>query len=204
MNKKLLISSIITVCILVGVSFTSVVGYRSIASDMKASPLFNIRSSRAIDDENKDLSCEYFGKGDGINLLIPDRDSKTALIEKFIDRISEMDDETFERFITSIIYHLQEDNILNGLKLEKIRNTLHQLRNSNKPIQIFDIFIEGKYPTVGDCITFGHGIIGIYVCLILPFIILWEIIKEIVEFIWGILHLNTGLPMCIPPTTVVC
>jgi hypothetical protein len=202
MNKKILIGSIIVVTVLIGVSFTSVVGYQSVESDVKASPLFTIRSNRAINEESSNLSREYVGKGS--TLSFPKQDDRLILTQRFIDRISEMDDETFERFIASIIYHLQKDNILDDLKLEKIRDTLHQLRNSNKPIQIFDIFIESKYPTVGNCVTFGHGIIGIYVCLILPFIILWEIIKEIVEFIWGILHLNTGLPMCIPPTTVVC
>ena len=58
MNKKILIGSIIAVTILIGVSFTSVVGYRSVASDVKASPLFNIRTSRAIDEEEKGLRCE--------------------------------------------------------------------------------------------------------------------------------------------------
>jgi hypothetical protein len=42
MNKKILIDSIIAVEILVLVSFTSVVGYISVESDVKISPLFNI------------------------------------------------------------------------------------------------------------------------------------------------------------------
>ena len=71
MNKKILIGSILSVAILILVSFTSVVGYNSVDSDMKPSPLFNIRTSRAIDKESQDLSCEYVGKGEEINLLIP-------------------------------------------------------------------------------------------------------------------------------------
>jgi len=73
MNKKILIGSIIAVTVLIGVSFTSVVGHRSVASDVKASPLFNIRSSRAIDEESEELSCAYVGKGNNINLLLPIR-----------------------------------------------------------------------------------------------------------------------------------
>ncbi len=69
MNNKILIGSIIAVAILIGVSFTSVVGYNSIESDKKLSPLFNIRTSRAVDKDSKDLSCEYVGKGEDTNNL---------------------------------------------------------------------------------------------------------------------------------------
>jgi len=65
MNKKILIGSIIAVVILVLVSFTGVVGYQTTKSSTiaKASPLFTVRSSRAIDEESEDLSCDYIGKG---------------------------------------------------------------------------------------------------------------------------------------------
>ena len=201
-KNKVLFFSTIAVAILVGVSLTSVVGYKSVESNFKESPLFNVRSNRAIDEENRDFSNDYLGNGKSFSF--PKKDDKWILNQRFIDLISEMDDETFEKFIESVISILQKDNKLNGIKPDKISDTLHQLRKCNTPIQIFDVFIGKKYPTVGDCITFGHGIIGIYICLILPFIILSEIIREIVVYIWGILHLNTGLPMCIPPTTVVC
>jgi len=53
MNKKILIGSIIAVAILVLVSFTGVVGYQTTKSSTiaRASPLFAVRSSRAIDEE---------------------------------------------------------------------------------------------------------------------------------------------------------
>ena len=101
MNKKILIGSIIAVVILVLVSFTGVVGYQTTQSSTiaKASPLFTVRSSRAIDEESRDLNCDYVGKGEESVLSIPKRDSKTASFQKFIDRISKMDDETFHRLI---------------------------------------------------------------------------------------------------------
>ena len=53
MDKKILIGSIIAVAILVLVSFTGVVGYQTTKSSTidVASPLFTVRSSRAIDKE---------------------------------------------------------------------------------------------------------------------------------------------------------
>jgi hypothetical protein len=133
MNKKILIGSIIAVSVLIGVSFTSVVGYRSGASDMKASPLFNIRSSRAIDEENRDLSCEYVGKGDNINLLIPNRDSKLELIQKAIIRISKMDNTTFNRFIGIVINRVPQELNINAVvsMFEKLRNNPIMLVNSD-------------------------------------------------------------------------
>ena len=81
MNKKILIGSIIAVVILVLVSFTSVVGYNSVKSNsVKASPLFSVRTNRAIGEETKVLTCKYIGKG--ITLPFPARDDKTVLTQK--------------------------------------------------------------------------------------------------------------------------
>jgi len=92
MKKKILIGSIITVTILIGVSFTSVVGYRRGASDVKASPLFNIRSSRAIDEKSNELTSEYVGKGEEIDLIIPNRVDDIELLQEIVDSINNIDD----------------------------------------------------------------------------------------------------------------
>ncbi len=103
MNKKILIGSIIAICILIGVSFTSVVGYRTVDSDVKASPLSNIRSSRAIDGESEDFSCEYVGKGEENTIILPSPDGSKTLIREFTDIITKMDDKVFTIFLTNII-----------------------------------------------------------------------------------------------------
>ena len=90
MNNKILIGSIIAVTTLIGVSFTSVVGYRSGASDVKASPLFNIRSSRAIDEESEEVSINYLGKGNRINIHLPVKDNKVILLDRFVNNLSEL------------------------------------------------------------------------------------------------------------------
>jgi len=61
MNKKILIGSIIAVAILVGVSLTSVVGYQSVESNFKESPLFNVRSNRAIEKDGSIVTYNYIG-----------------------------------------------------------------------------------------------------------------------------------------------
>ncbi len=115
MNKKILIGSIIVIAILIGVSFTSVVGYRSVASDVKASPLFNIRSSRAIDEESGDLSCAYVGKGEDINIPILKRSPNGFLINRALNLIKKMDRDT-------IIGYFDEFMNNREILMDKIKN----------------------------------------------------------------------------------
>jgi len=130
MNKQILIGSIIAVAILIGVSFSSVVGYRSVASDVKASPLFNIRSSRAIDEESGDLSCEYVGMEDNINLLIPIRDNKAELTRKILERIKTMDDKTFNKLISSLIYDIKNNNRFRNVNINDVVTFFIQFKDN--------------------------------------------------------------------------
>jgi hypothetical protein len=130
MNKKILIGSIISVVILILVSFTSVVGYNNIESDFQSSPLFNIRSRRAIEEESGDFRCEYVGKRNTINLLIPKRNSEIEFIVNMNDLISKMDDDTFNRFIKNIKSIINRDNRIENSNL--FLQMLYQLRRNSK------------------------------------------------------------------------
>jgi len=189
MNKKILIGSIIAITILIGVSFTSVVGYRSVASDVKVSPLFNIRSSRAIGIENKNLNCKYASKG--ITLVFPKRDDTVVMIQKVVDSIREMDDKTFERFVISLINNARRDKRFNDIQPDEIRETFNILRNSDKLIPIFDADI-----------TFGQRIEGflgwILKLLLLPFILIAYIILLILNG-----YQNCSKITCKIPCTVI-
>ena len=60
MKTKLKIGCFVAVVILVLVSFTGVVGYQTTSTTIaKASPLFIVRSKRAIDKETEDFTCDY-------------------------------------------------------------------------------------------------------------------------------------------------
>ncbi len=112
MSKKLLIGSIIAIIIIVGVSFTSVVGYNGVESNLKASPLFNIRTNRAIDEESHDLTYDYVGKGEEIDIPIPKRNITIELISKAIKIISKMDKNELKKLIDLI--KVNYNNINNG------------------------------------------------------------------------------------------
>ncbi len=154
MNKKILISSIIAVTILIGVSFTSVVGYRRLTSDVKASPLFNIRSSRAIDEESRDLSCEYVGKGENNTIPITTRNAKNALVQKVIDEIFKIDENKFNRFIRLALSYMERNNKIQGIDSNELF-ILPNLLSKNidgTTIQYFEDFKKTDPPTAKeDC-----------------------------------------------------
>lgn len=180
MKKKIFIGSIIAVIILVLVSFTSVVGYNSVESNVKASPLFKVRTNRAIGAESKGLTCRYVGKG---NILpFPERDDKSVLTQKVVDSIRKMDDKTFERFIAYVIDFSKKDNRFNGVNSDRIRESLYLLRDSDTPIPILDADTENKDHTPRtitcvNCIT-AYSPRPLLVCiLLLPLLPLILLIK---------------------------
>ena len=160
MNKKILIGSIIAVAILILVSFTSVVGYNSVTSDIKVSPLFTVRSSRALDKESKGLTCDYVGKGEEISIQLPTRDNKIHSIQKFIGR---MDDKTFNRFVALVISRLNQDDKIKDVDTLETINALHRLRNVDYTVNwilgyfliifIFCIFFILSFGTCYTCHT---------------------------------------------------
>ena len=136
MNKKILIGSIIAVVILVLVSFTGVVGYQTTKSSTiaRASPLFTIRSSRAIDEESKDLTCDYVGKGDNINLLIPDRNNERKLFIRIIEKIRRMNDREIKEFIT--IFNKYK-NLKHNIEYEDMINKIVNRENNSNVFTLF-------------------------------------------------------------------
>ncbi len=144
MNNKILIGSIIAVAILVLMSFTGVVGYQTTKSSTisRASPLFTVRSSRAIDEESKDFTCDYVGREEENILSFPKRDSRTVALQQVIEIISKMDDVTFNRFLDLIIKHLHKRDDFQEYTKEEIILSLNQLRNN--PSEITQYILEGE------------------------------------------------------------
>ena len=138
MNKKILIGSIIAVAILVLVSFTGVVGYQTTKSSTiaNASPLFTVRSRRAIDEENKDIACDYVGMEEENILSFPKRDNRTVALQQVIEIISKMNDVTFNRFLDLIIKHLHKIDDFQEYHKEDIILYFNLLRNNPTKIII--------------------------------------------------------------------
>ncbi|MBE3136330.1 MAG: hypothetical protein IMZ43_02915 [Thermoplasmata archaeon] len=134
MKTKLLLGSIGAVTILILVSFTNVVGVQSTTSDsVSESPLFNIRTQKAINEKsNTILTSNYLGKG--LNALpFPLRDNRTALIQKVIERIAKMDEKAMFAFIAMNIARMNIGNQRKDISILEISTALNQLK-SNRDI----------------------------------------------------------------------
>jgi|WetSurMetagenome_2_1015567.scaffolds.fasta_scaffold341656_1 hypothetical protein len=137
MNTKILIGSIGVVAILILVSFTNVVGIQSTTSDsISNSPLFNIRTQKAINQGSKTvLTSNYLGKG--LNAIqFPLRDNRTALIEKIIEIIEKMDDKEFNRFQSLILSRFYEEKKNLNIDASQLITILKQFKSNTRELKI--------------------------------------------------------------------
>jgi hypothetical protein len=168
---------------LIGVSFTSVVGYRGVASDVKASPLFNIRISRAIDEESEVLTCEYVGRGDDFYLLIPERDRKISLIQNFINKISKMDDTTFNRLMKRVLTYRNMENLETNKIPQLIRERPEEIKKYNRvlsPSIDYECTSNNWFP---GCVLHKlvDYIINVFVAISIGIIMIYTIISDCLE-----------------------
>jgi len=71
-NKRILVGSIIAVVIFILMSFTSVVGFEKVESDSKImSPLFGVRTNRAVNKDIPIIRGTFIGKGKEISISLP-------------------------------------------------------------------------------------------------------------------------------------
>jgi hypothetical protein len=126
MKKKILLGIILADAILIGVSLTSVVGYRNVESNVNTSPLFFIRNRRAIGKGENSLTATYVGFDKEINLFVPPIDKKVELTERILHNIHNMDDASFDRFVHLIKSHINHYTI----NEKEIKFALHFQRNN--------------------------------------------------------------------------
>lgn len=136
MNKKILIGSIIAVSVIIGISFTGVVGFQSVKSDIKASPLFNIRTQRAVDRDSKDIVCDYVGKGEPTFVTIPKRINKLEIVQKVLDIISKTDDKIFNVYLNMLNNQIQKNDKYDDVNINEVITAIHQLRGNPDRINL--------------------------------------------------------------------
>jgi hypothetical protein len=177
MKKKILIGSIIAVAIIVGVSLTSVVGYQSVESNFKESPLFNVRSGRAIEKESNDVTCDYVGKGKLTNFYVQEVDVKTKNI--LYNAFNGVSDTTFTRFANLIIYHLQNRDKQKDISSQDILHTLKKIKDNPKILRDYNIIEFNEFPQFRTGDVFLCTIGGIWG----PGCYIWEIIDTIITIL---------------------
>jgi len=140
-RNTLLGGSIIAVIIILLASFSNVVGYDVFESHpLNESPLFSIRKQNALHEtEEHKIISEYLGKGKNIPVMILKGSNALEKIQEVISRIKLMDDDTFSKFVDSIVHEVSQQGKNNGLKPDKIIYELYQLRSTSKPFKRDDV-----------------------------------------------------------------
>ncbi len=194
MDKKPIIRvSICSVVLLVLASLSNVVGYQSIKSTaVNDSPLFSVRTKRAINEENKSiLTFNYLGKGQ-YPILIPQRDNEAELVRKFIDKIRAMDDDTFNKFIGTIINQINHRDNLKDIDVKESIKGLRQLRENPQNNIVYKETDNANRTYFHDFYITACWFPG---CII--FLVFWFIIVIILNIIF--LTVQTCSAICLGP-----
>ena len=169
MKKKILIGSIIAVAIIILVSFTSVVGYRSVKSDSKIdSPLFSIRNKKG------EISSNFIGKGKAINIPLHRKNDKAELVEKIVNRIKMMNEKSLERVTDIIFYKLESDEKIVHTNRNDIKDAIYFI--SENPELSKSFILQDKEETGFKDYTYGNQtrigciLVSIYTLFILLFL----------------------------------
>ncbi|UCF11826.1 MAG: hypothetical protein JSW06_07195 [Thermoplasmatales archaeon] len=188
MNKKILLGSIIAVTILIGVSFTSVIGYDSVKSSSALnSPLFNVRTSRALDKESKDISTDYLGHGEETNIQLKGRIQRAEQVQKVVDIISKMDDRALIKYFGRIINQKQ----MTDEETSDLLQALHYIIENSNDMKYYDTE-NSPTPTLGYITCLGTP------CLIQAIVLIF------VEFFLSILVSITEKYTCINTVGACC
>lgn len=144
------------VFILVGVSFTSTIGVSHVTSDMKISPLFEIRRQRITDDETKAIEPDYIGMHNRLVIPLPPINDTSELLKRCILLLNRMDEKTFDTFVDVFRSHLTKNNMDEKYSEEELSIFLNQLKNKNKenthPPTIYTCFMYEPFYCFGEWI----------------------------------------------------
>ena len=136
-TKSLIGVSLCAVVLLVLASLSNVVGYQSVKSTVvNDSPLYKTRTQRATNQQTNSITSQYLGKGKGNLLRFPMRDNQIEILNKVIESIKKMDDETFERFTQLCIQKTRRDNTFIDTDPREIKQILYALRTQPNRINI--------------------------------------------------------------------
>jgi hypothetical protein len=116
------------VVLLLMASLSNVVGYQSVKSTVNDSPLFNVRTQRATNQQQNTLLSQYLGKGKMANIYFSNRNNTTELLKRVMELISKMDDSSYEQLMNLCLQKIKKDDAQRNHKANKITRLFRQLK----------------------------------------------------------------------------
>ncbi|MFW6120525.1 MAG: hypothetical protein ACOC80_06445 [Petrotogales bacterium] len=203
MNKKMVISCIVTIIIIVLASFTSAVGFQTTKSMLiKDTPLFTIRSQRATNRPAKRVvTSEYIGKRKTITISFPTKNSTLLLFLKTIDGISTINDKTFAKFLDETISKFRESRMVKEKDIPKIKQLFQFLKDHPEEAKKYPFDMKKHSYTLGcPPPTFVNTpkecfLVVIYFTILLASFLIWYPIFLIYLFYQILTHEMGCLPL---------
>ncbi len=193
MKKNILIGgSFVAVILIVLASFTSVVGYSSLDknSNYINSPLFTIRTQKAIDNNRAQITSQYIGKDRELFISIPLRDVDSFFSFRVINRISKFNDDQINRLKQIIINKLHSDERFEDIDNNQIYESLQYIRNHPNEVKQYIVKSDSDSSiTINNwipgcfCLKFLIELIIISIYAVLYILITLDIIQSITP--WG-------------------
>jgi hypothetical protein len=143
-KRRLIVVSLCNVILLVLGSLSNVVGYQSVKSTVNDSPLFKTRTQRVSNQEKYIVASQYLGKGRD-TIPFPSLDNKTSMIQKFLNQIKNMDDNTFRKFVKDALRRLIQQGKVKYSDTKGIENGFHLLRKNSEVNDGSTNLIIGNY-----------------------------------------------------------
>ena len=173
-NKFLISGSIFAVVVLVLAGLSPVVGFHSVRSSVKNSPLFNIRTSQAIGENTEVLTCDYLGRGQGSFLLFPERNNRQRLLHAFLEWLCTIDENEFNQFHQILIFRAQKIPELKEYSSQDIIDALWFARTH--PDTVMNIVLDEE-PTA-----------QIFVCIfVIIYVYIVVMILTLYTLVWNLL-----------------
>ena len=197
-NKKIIIGAVVVVVLILLTSFTSVAGERKTLSSLKNSPLFHIRTEKAIEKENtQQIERQFLQKGTKIPITFLPKTSEEQLIEEIVKTISIMDDETFNKFVNLVIQKLTEYNKIQEEQIPQVKESLQFIRddpNTAKQQLLQNNKVELKTITFA-CPTYDDSLECLIQDIILAILYILTMIASLIRNLL-IYHRLTFAPRC--------
>jgi hypothetical protein len=135
-KKPLIVISICAVVLLVMGSLSNVVGFQSVKSTISDSPLFNMRTQRATNQQQNIFTSQYLGMGKESILKFSIRDNRTVLIQKIIEKIQKMSKKEFNILQNLFIslYYKKNNNMNNDAA--QLLSILQQFKSNETELKI--------------------------------------------------------------------
>jgi hypothetical protein len=180
---------ILSCIIIILAGLSPVIGYKNVVSSVKDSPLFHLRTQRAIDKEQNIQRCTYLGKGKEVIFPVFRQHNKVLLHKEMMEALFNMNDKELYDFAKLVINNMNHNMKQRNIDINDVLLAFSYLKENPKIFKNYDTD-ENNIFTYDCSIHNGEMSPGCLIILIISLIIVG--ILTIIDWFLG----TAGKPTC--------